>query len=244
MTSAGLEVKRGFDWGEPDAEPKPVPLNVEFPLATDHWGLNELYTKIILPRHEECALPIFSISVSKLEELHTSMVSWEKGDFDWDSLSYHRSAIEPHEQDKYPEAIDILIDAARDSLVYLNQRDSNLSEGLIDSLSKSSSPILRRIVIHVLTERTDLSADNKLEKFLSSFDLHDLYSHHEVFRFVASIYPKLSNPPRSILIKKSGLSLGRIRATKTLKGLLPMNTIIGFSGLLKLIQNVNSLKML
>jgi hypothetical protein len=204
MTSAILEVKKGFDWGEPEADPKSVPLNIEFPLATDHWGLNEFYTKFILPNQERLALPIFSISVRKLEELHISMVAWGKGDYDWDGLSYHRSAIEPHEQDRYryPDAVDILIDAARDSFIYLNQMDSNLSEGLLDIISKSSSPILRRIVIHVLTERTGLTADKKLEKFLSSFALHDRYAHHEVFRFVASIYPKLSKHPRSKLIKE------------------------------------------
>lgn len=70
----------------------------------------------------------------------------------WDSLSYRRSAIEPNEQDEYPDDFSPVIDACRESLSWLVKNKNGYAKQIIDEWVKSPVPLLRRLAVFGKTE--------------------------------------------------------------------------------------------
>ena len=71
---------------------------------------------------------------------HRTLSAWKGTGSDWDPRSWNRSAIEPHEQDAHPESIDVLIDAARDSLEYLATTQSEIAGNWCDRYISPTVP--------------------------------------------------------------------------------------------------------
>lgn len=201
MVSSRLQVKEGFN-GYEEKQADETKLDVEFPLASDHWHLNNVYEKYVQPILKDIAVPLLKGTVTQLERIHTRSAAWGKGNRDWDSLSCRRSAIEPHEQDNLHHAVDVLIDAARDSLVSVHQSNPTIAQGFFDDYSKLDAPILRRLSIHALTERHDIGVEKKLDMFLQQMNLHEISSHHEIYRFAANIYPLLNDSAKQKLFQE------------------------------------------
>ena len=67
-------------------------------------------------------------------------------------------------------------------------------------MAVSDSPLLRRLAVHTLAQRQDLSADEKIDWLLANVDIHDQSSHHEVFRTVRNIYGAANEQTRQTLI--------------------------------------------
>ena len=136
-----------------------------------------------------------------MEDRHTTLCTWQKADRNWDPESDSRSVIEPHEQDRYPRAIDVLIDAARDCLEWLLLNEADVATQQCIRLVRSDAPLLRRLAVHGLSKRGDLTADDKIDWLQTHIDLHELSIHHEVFQAVKIAYPKLSAERREFLIE-------------------------------------------
>ena len=115
-------------------------------------------------------------------------------------MSFHRSAIEPHEQDSHPQLIDVLIDAARDALEHLVATRPDAGASWCDRLVVAEAPLLRRLAVHALPSRSDLGADEKVGWLLSRIGLHDRATHHETFLAVRTGYPGASTPQRQATI--------------------------------------------
>lgn len=191
MISSRTVITEGNNWYE-EKQTDSITLGVKFSLASNHWHLKEVFDKYITPILNDIAVPLLKGSVSQLEQIHNSTIAWNVGDRNGDSISYLRSAIEPHEQDeKVDYAEYILIDAARDSLILAQKNNLITAQSFFEDYSKSDSPILRRLAIYALSERQDINENEKLELFLKSNSLHDIAAHHETYQLVRKIYPKL-----------------------------------------------------
>lgn len=194
-----LNVKPGFTWPEEEATDH-RPLVAECLLRADHWSLNEIWTDHLKPNITSIALPLVSGVVYRFEEMHNELAAWDKASKDWDPVSYHRSAIEPHEQDRYPEAIDVLIDATRDSLEWLAANSLALLDAWIQKLVTSDVPILRRLAIHAITVHSGKSPEERLMWLLDRVGLHELSEHHEVHRAVALNYLNADDHARKAIV--------------------------------------------
>ena len=124
----------------------------------------------------------------------------QSGNRHWNATSYGRSAVEPHEQDRHPEATDIVIDVARDCLEHLASERQVVASIWCDRLVREDAPILRRLTVHMLSERKDLTADKKIDWLLANIGLHDLSARHETFRAMRTIYPHASSEKRETVI--------------------------------------------
>src|SRR6185295_14361943 len=91
-------------------------LDAECLLRADHWLLNQIWTNHLKPNLARVAQQLLSSIAVRLEKIHGELTAWDKASFEWDPISYGRSAIERHHQDEYPEAVEVLVDAARDAL--------------------------------------------------------------------------------------------------------------------------------
>ncbi|KAB8198398.1 DUF4020 domain-containing protein [Lysobacter maris] len=195
-----FEVKRGYGWRESEDDEERFRLTAECSLQTDRWTLNEVYENQIKPHLSELAQPLLSGLIYRFERMHADLTAWSGARDEWDSMSYRRSAIEPHEQDRYTEASDVLIDAARDAMEWLGENHPGQLDAQIECLSSSRLPLLRRLAVHAVASHSSKSADERLSWVRSHVGLDSLAEHHEVHRLAALSYPGATDVARQALI--------------------------------------------
>jgi len=199
MSKHRLSVKPGFVWPDDEGSERRR-LDAECPLQADHWSLSEVWTQHLRPHLAQVAQPLLSGISLHLEEMHGDLMAWDKATREWDPVSYGRSAIEPHDQDQYPEAVDVLIDAARDALEWLAANKPVLLGAWIERLVTSNVPLLRRLAIHSITVHPERSPEERLKWLLDRVGLHELSEHHEVHRAVALSYAVAADPARQAVV--------------------------------------------
>lgn len=110
----------------------------------------------------------------------------------WDALSLSRNALDDRDHGRKRGGLGVLIDAA---LVvarwYVSSRPEQLG-ALVEQWSVSSSFILRRIAVLVISESADRTADDKLTWLLTHNLLYVYGFKHEVFSVLKDAYPQAS----------------------------------------------------
>lgn len=165
--------------------------------GVDHYGLSDLWTRKLKPRIDELADTLLAVAVQALEAQHRTLAAWQSDDSLEDAASSGRSAIEPHGQDEFPEPTDAVIDVARDCLEYLASERPVVASYWCEVLVRKKAHLLRRLAVHILPLRSDLSADEKAEWLITKVGLHSLSTHHETFQAMRSIYPETNPSGRS-----------------------------------------------
>ena len=118
------------------------------------------------------------------------------------STVFRRSAIESHEQDSHPRPWDVLVDAARDSLEYLVSEQPDIAAAWCDRMVRADAPIPRRLALHTLALRGDLTPEDKINWVLDRVGLHDQSVHHELFQIMRAIYPHAAPEQRQAIIEQ------------------------------------------
>ncbi len=202
MMESYFQLKRNFLLPYGDENSEDVLFNVELPLiGTDYYVLNQLWEEGLKPKLPQVAERLLDRVIRRLEDRYITLCTWHESHREWDIESDRRSAIEPHEQDSYSEAIDVLINTARDCLEWMGSNQADAAARWCDRLVCSDSLLLRRIAVHGVSKREDLTADDKIDWLLTHIDLHDLSIHHEVFRAVRLAYPEATPAYRNAIIK-------------------------------------------
>ena len=200
MITNGLVLKKGFDWFNASTDDSHPPIDVEVDAVNDHYLLDSVWENGLRPNLDKVAEPLLDRVIYRLEVQRQTYQAWQDINRDWDPTSYRRSAIEPHTQNRHPTATDVLIDAARDCLEWLASKHPDVAAGWCNRLIRSEASILRRFAVHVLPQRTDLSADEKVDWLLGSIGLHDVATHHETYQTMRAIYPEASLQQRTAVI--------------------------------------------
>lgn len=196
-----FELKRGYGWRNSEVEDARPRLEAECSIQTDHWSLSNVYENQIRHHIPELAQRLLSGLIHQFERMHADLTGWSGARDEWDSTSYRRSAIEPHEQDHYAEASDVLIDASRDAMEWLGEHHPTQFDSRVNYLSSSKVPLLRRLAVHAVALHPGKSADERLD-WLQAYDgFHSLAEHHEVHRLAALNYPAATDAARQALIR-------------------------------------------
>ena len=165
-----------------------------------HYVTQEILSECIKPNLPEMAEPLLTLTTMRLNSRHAVLTAWEQGDATWQRDNLSRSAIEPHEQDNLPGEIDLLIDTARECLDWLTVNHADVARLWSERYAGSPAPVLRRLAIHTLSARTDLSDDDKIAWLLESCDIHEIAAHHEIFRAASIAYPHADPEQRAAFI--------------------------------------------
>ena len=197
MSKSRLLLEPGFARSSDDGNDQPPSVEVNLPTC-DLYVLNEFWENELKPNLAQVAEPLLSLVVQHFEDRHRTLCMWQQPD-EGDYIS--RSAIEPHAQDISVEDIDILINVARDSLEWLASNQAASAALWCDLIINSDIPLLRRLAVHTLSMRSDLTADAKIDWLLTHIGLHDLEAHHETFQAVKQTYPQASPAQREKLIE-------------------------------------------
>ena len=197
MAESRLHLKRDI-WGRSvDDDGITSRVDVDLPLIGEQYHLEVLWQNGLKPNLAQVAEPLLGISVRCLGRQHLTLRVWQEADTNWDSESSRRSAIEDGVED---EPIDILINATRDCLEWLAVNQTDAAERWCAQLVVSQAPLLRRLAVHALSARADLTEVGKIDWLLEHIGLHDLPARHEVFRAVKLAYPECSRKCRQALI--------------------------------------------
>jgi hypothetical protein len=201
MISHSLTIKPGINWSENEAEPEVTRFEVETQPHSNHHALKKVWKNHLMPSLAVIASPLLSGICRRLEKIHHTLLAWGKAGHDWDTITWGRSAIEPHEQDRYAESIDVVIDAGRDALEYIaNNHQLALLEAWMETFIISDVPLLRRLAIHAMTQHPAKSPDERLGWIMERVGLHGQTEHHEIYRAVALAYPNASKEIRHSVI--------------------------------------------
>ena len=199
MASSRLLIKEDFNW--PDEEHnESSSVDVELSLI-DHPYLERLWEGGLRPKLSQIAEPLLDLVIRRLKEQYLTSHAWQKANRDYERASHRRSAIEPHDQNNYPKPIDLLIDVARDCLEWLASNQAETAARWCDRLVDSDAPLLRRLAVHGVSKRDDLTANKKIDWLLTHIGLHDWCVHHEIFVAVKRVYPDAGTKHREALIK-------------------------------------------
>lgn len=199
ITAGGIELYARPDFRAEDPDPH-LSTTAEWKLAGNYRKINPLWENGLRPNLDRVAEPLLASIIRQMETQHCRLAVWGNADRDRNPASSRRSAIEPDEQDRYTESFDVLIDAARDCLGWLASKRPEAASQLCDRMAGVEAPLLRRLAVHTLFTREDLSPDEKVDWFLSRMNLHDLSTHHEMFRAVTKTYPAATQEKRQDVI--------------------------------------------
>lgn len=165
---------------------------IRYPSSADkRHEMERLWQESLEPNLEHVAESLLGNVVQHLISRHCMFLSWRQADRNFNPESYRRKAIEPHKEDGYPKPVDVLIDIARDCLEWLASRSQSSLEQWCERFVQAEAPLLRRLTVHALSERLDLSPDEKIDWLLNQADLHDRPVRHEIFRALRLVYPDI-----------------------------------------------------
>ncbi|MDP9474185.1 MAG: DUF4020 domain-containing protein [Actinomycetota bacterium] len=174
----------------------------EIELAGDPYSLRESWDSVFRPNLDRFADWLEPILVGHLQQAHLLLRTTGEADGLWDPLSATRSAIEPHEQDFRDTGVDLLVDAARDTLDWMLEHKPENAHLIIEVWSTYDVPLLKRLAIHGVADSPSLSADEKIEWVLRKEMLYAYGLKHEVFRLLANAYPRASEASQRDLLER------------------------------------------
>lgn len=184
--------------GEPNGERL---VHAEIALDGDEHWLREAWRKFFLRNLAQLASELEPIVTGHLQRAHLLMQAFGLADDQYDPMSLTRSAIEPHDQDNYPDEGSILIDAARDIIECMVKHTPQRGRAVIQTWSAAVAPILRRLAVHGVAESPDVGADGKIAVVLDNGWLYELPLTHEVSRLLGIAYPSSSHSVRQRLLE-------------------------------------------
>jgi SIR2-like protein len=167
-----------------------VSANIELELLGDVDDLKEAW-ETLSAQLKRAHRALFAAVTGYLEEAFAI----DRGARDagkWDALSFSRSAIEPHEQDRHPDDWEFLVDVARDLLEWLLEHEPSLGFFAMDLWERSDSQVLQRLAIHGWGKRTDMAPESVLQHIIDRGWLYGRGLKHEVFVVLKSVFPAAS----------------------------------------------------
>lgn len=194
LTTPSLNLRPGFSIADSSADSFPHVWVDPDLLGEEHW-LRQVWEQVLKPNLDTCADELAVIVTNNILSMgqRLALLRGERHD----ALSAKRSAIEPHEQDAYPDAVDVLIDAARDVLEHLLHRDDRSGDALLSQWSRLPGELFRRLVLHGWTERPDKTSDEKLRWLLENVRiLEGGDCRHEAFRLIREHLPSATDDAR------------------------------------------------
>ena len=168
----------------------------------DTYAMRQLWEECLKPYLPAIAESLLERTAKRLDERHTMLQAWGHASDTWDSDSFGRYAIEPHEQDDFPENCHVLIDIARDCLEYLAVNRPDAARLWAERYAGSPAPLLRRLAVYALSALTNLSADDKIAWILAHCNIHETAARHELFVAAKAAYPQAGPEQRGNLIQE------------------------------------------
>jgi len=174
---------------EPTATPR-----AEVSWRTDEASLTRL-VRAAVAAAEPGAGSLGTLLEDSLSEAYDLLAAYE-GDREWDSLSFTRSAIEPHEQDRSRNPHNAVIDGLR---AYA-EKALIVRPELPDRWWSLRGTLFRRLALHLVAADDSLAADVKITWLLDRSDVYESDVKHETYQVLKSAAGTASRATRERLL--------------------------------------------
>lgn len=174
--------------------------SMDVPLRDDHADVRLPYDAVVKPHLDDLGREVLVIAERHLIKAHAMLAAFGVVTPTWDPLSFHRSAIQPHPQDAYPQPIDLVVDAARDALDAIAAQAPTSAAATLSAWSQSPAALLRRLAVHGYAQRADLQPDDKVRWLITQGWLFDISVRQEAFRLLEFALPHCSEAAVSQLV--------------------------------------------
>jgi hypothetical protein len=141
-------------------DPSATP-GVDLDLGTvgDSYWTREAWQRYFLPNLQHFVGPLTAIAATHLEE--TALLSRAYGK-DWDIVSMRFPDLSERSLYGEQSALGVLIDVARETLLWLIQNDRKRADGLIEAWLNAGSIVLQRLALFGVAQSAGWAADDKL----------------------------------------------------------------------------------
>jgi uncharacterized protein DUF4020 len=172
-------------------------------IRADRFGLQQIWEGLFKPRLEVFAPHLAPLILDHLHQAHLLVRSQGLASETFDPLSYFRSAIEPHEQNKHDphEAFGILIDAGRDVLDWFIEHRPAKALQIIEAWLGVDAPLVQRLCIYGLARHPGLTPNRKIRRVVDEHWLERWQLRHEVFLLLQKSYKGATQPTRKRLLR-------------------------------------------
>lgn len=160
------------------------------------YSLREAWKSCIAPNLPKLAKLLEPIVAQRLASIH--LIAKASGGYD--KLNFRRHSIEPHDQDQYPDDLDIFIDILRDLIAFFQRTEPAYADALIVRWMSHEAPVLVRLAVHALARQPTISADQKIERCIEYNLLFSFPAKTEVFFVLKSAYRDTSRDLRIKLL--------------------------------------------
>ena len=198
MTASRQRIQPRPIWRE-DSESHVADFQLYF--VGEGYTLKYIWEKCLQPNIEHIAESLLDSTTRRLKERHFILRSWRKAYREHDPDSLLRPTIESHEKYDHYHSIDTLVTIARECIEWLATKQVDIVRLWFERHANSEAPLLRRLAIHTLSVRTDLSSESKLDWLLNHIDLRDVSVRDELFKIAVEAYPEATQEKKERLIQ-------------------------------------------
>ncbi len=188
-----------FGFAPDDEEPAPSRPNAEIVWSIDQYWADETWGSKLHPSLPAHAQQLLTITEDKFRAAYQLLRGYNGGELRFDSTSFRRSAIEPHEQDAHRDIEDTIIDVLRDCLDHFVLNAPERAAGLIDSWLQDSLLIFQRLGLYGVA-RTKGTADKSIGLLLDRELLFKPGLRYEVFQLLRASVPAADQNSRDRLL--------------------------------------------
>jgi hypothetical protein len=159
------------------------PPHIEVEAPGSEYLLRKVWDEVLEPNLAQAALDLVPIVDRHLRKANTLLLSG-RGLGTFDSWSFRRSSVAPHDQDDGDSRVDLLLDIARDSSASLMETAPEVGGGYLAQWAASDARLLQRLAIHGWAHRPDRMADERIEWLLARGWLFETWLKTEVFELL------------------------------------------------------------
>jgi hypothetical protein len=182
---------------------KKVDYEIVWPDGSRHW-LDEAWKTILKPNLTLLGDSLTLLATKQITLAHLLLREVGKAGEYNDSLSWHRSSIAEHEQNRHTlhECLSVLVDLLRDVLLHWFQVNPARAQAQIQVWWSSKFPLLQRLAIFGISVNPKLTGDERLAWLLDNELVFRLGMKKEVFDVLSVAYPSASEATRKRLLKR------------------------------------------
>jgi hypothetical protein len=184
-------------------KPRKVEFEIVWPVESQYW-LRKAWQKLFQPQLTLVAESLALVVTKQLTLAHLLLRGVDQADDSFDILSWQRSSIAPHDQnrDSLHECLAVLVDAARDILVHWLSACPPRARAQMEVWWSSRVPLLRRLTVYGIGLDPQVSADKRVEWLLKNDLIFRSGMKKEVFDVLAIGYPRSSESARRKLLRR------------------------------------------
>jgi hypothetical protein len=168
-------------------------LDVELALRGQPYDLRDAWDRSLRAEIPTLNRHFLALAAEWVYEASGLLRAAGKASGTWDPLSFHRAAIEEHEQDHTHDDWGLIIDIGRDNLDWAVTHDTALASATIASWITAGPSLLKRLGIHGTARRTDVSASDRLDLIERHEWLYDSGLKHETFELLRAVFSRATD---------------------------------------------------